>query len=664
MRIDLHGEDYRDRVYGCWQGKNAGGTLGTPLEKAWGEEEPLDVWWYPELKEGGLPNDDLEMQLVWLKALEEVGPGIKARDLARYWLDHIGYNFDEYGLSKLNLRWGLEPPVSGHHNNWFTDCMGSPIRSEIWACVAPGHPRIAARYAYEDAICDHAGGEGVYGELFNVAFESAAFVVQDTTTLIDIALSYVPRDSQIHKAVSTAVQAHADGLDWKQARRAVLDATPHYNAQYSPINTAFQVIGLLYGTGFGETICITVNCGYDTDSSGAAIGSYMGILLGSKELPAEWVAPLGTAIATNQYWGGVKNLDAGDNPVPSDLDELLERIGRAAVRVLTHHGVLHGSQSEVNLEDLYADDGIRELAEKSPNVVEFSSPDFGLLVDYGDGPVAVPGVSRTVGTTHVSTRLEPLEIDVALAMPDGWQVEPEQHRLSLQPEGSGTCEWRVTPPPIGQVSTSNIGYLRTAIAGRPASPAQPVVLLGAFALRVSPAYPLAESIAASLDAVHPPEQADPAIEWAEDFSSGYEQPVSRLFSEGGAVRYLQTFVESPSEREVFIIVDPSCPVRYWVGGDEVGRNEEFRRIRPNQGTTVPVGNTITLRQGWNEILVKLVHDGAAPPAELHLGFSDRPRISNHVWDLHRSAFPWSALDDGSDHDHPPSDGSNGNESKE
>jgi hypothetical protein len=216
--LDLGGEDYADRVYGCWQGKNAGGTLGTPLEEAWGQEEPFDVWWYPELQEGGLPNDDLEMQLVWLKAAEECGPGITARDLSRYWLDHIGYNWDEYGLSKRNLRLGLEPPVSGNFNNWFIDCMGSPIRSEVWACLAPGAPRVAAHYAFQDAICDHAGGEGVFGELFNASLESAAFVVQDPETLIDIALSYIPEDCQTRRAVEAARAAHKAGLDWKDAR--------------------------------------------------------------------------------------------------------------------------------------------------------------------------------------------------------------------------------------------------------------------------------------------------------------------------------------------------------------------------------------------------------------------------------------------------------------
>jgi hypothetical protein len=202
--LDLTGPRFADKLRGCWIGKNCGGTFGTPLEEAWGRAEPFDVWWYPELQEGGLPNDDLEMQLIWLVALEEVGPGLKARDLARFWLDHIGYNFDEYGLSKTNLRLGLEPPVSGAFNNWFVDCMGSPIRSEIWACVAPGLPRLAVALSYEDAICDHAGGEGVYGELFNAAFQSAAFVLDDREQLLDIALSYVPEDSATARAVGAA----------------------------------------------------------------------------------------------------------------------------------------------------------------------------------------------------------------------------------------------------------------------------------------------------------------------------------------------------------------------------------------------------------------------------------------------------------------------------
>ncbi len=71
--VTLDKDEYWDKVFACWLGKNCGGTLGAPLEKAFAQEEPFDIDWYPELREGGIPNDDLEMQLIWLKAVEERG---------------------------------------------------------------------------------------------------------------------------------------------------------------------------------------------------------------------------------------------------------------------------------------------------------------------------------------------------------------------------------------------------------------------------------------------------------------------------------------------------------------------------------------------------------------------------------------------------------------
>ena len=67
VRVKLSQETYRDKVYGCWIGKNAGGTVGGPLERIWGQDEMFDVWWYPKLAGGGIPNDDLESSLSGFK---------------------------------------------------------------------------------------------------------------------------------------------------------------------------------------------------------------------------------------------------------------------------------------------------------------------------------------------------------------------------------------------------------------------------------------------------------------------------------------------------------------------------------------------------------------------------------------------------------------------
>ena len=132
---------YKDKIYGGWMGKNIGGTLGGPLE---GRKELMSYDFYPRLGELPLPSDDLDLQLVWLHALETYGPRLSAVELAEQWKEHVFFPYDEYGYALTNMRRGMSPPVSGWFSNPFTDCMGSPIRSEIWAMIAP-RPTAAGR---------------------------------------------------------------------------------------------------------------------------------------------------------------------------------------------------------------------------------------------------------------------------------------------------------------------------------------------------------------------------------------------------------------------------------------------------------------------------------------------------------------------------------------
>lgn len=69
--MKINRKSFRDKVMGCWLGKNAGGTLGEPLEEKFGKKEMFHVDWYPFLPEGGIPNDDLELQLIWLQQLRK-----------------------------------------------------------------------------------------------------------------------------------------------------------------------------------------------------------------------------------------------------------------------------------------------------------------------------------------------------------------------------------------------------------------------------------------------------------------------------------------------------------------------------------------------------------------------------------------------------------------
>lgn len=69
--MELSFKKYKSKVKGCWAGKNAGGTLGAPLECLRGVFQ-VDFY-QQELKGEPIPNDDLDLQLIWLNAVEKYG---------------------------------------------------------------------------------------------------------------------------------------------------------------------------------------------------------------------------------------------------------------------------------------------------------------------------------------------------------------------------------------------------------------------------------------------------------------------------------------------------------------------------------------------------------------------------------------------------------------
>ena len=69
--IRFNKDQLRDKIYACWIGKNIGGTMGTPYE---GRQQINDIQGFATEKGVVLPNDDLDLQLVWLRAMDEMGP--------------------------------------------------------------------------------------------------------------------------------------------------------------------------------------------------------------------------------------------------------------------------------------------------------------------------------------------------------------------------------------------------------------------------------------------------------------------------------------------------------------------------------------------------------------------------------------------------------------
>lgn len=307
--------NYREKVMGCWLGKAVGGTLGLPFE---GVDGPLDLHFYEPVPTEMLPNDDLDLQVVWACVLDRLDAVKVSRHvLAQAWLDHVDFPWDEYGVALRNLKNGLQPPLSGSHDNWFANGMGAPIRSEIWACLAPGQPALAAAYAYEDACVDHAD-EGIWGEVFLSALQSAAFVQSDAAILLRDALDTLPAESRVRRAVADTQTWWHEKHDWRVVRELILQHHGHENFTDAPMNIAFSVLGWLAAEGdFSRGICIATNCGKDTDCTGATTGALMGIL-NPQGIDEKWLAPIGRDLVLSP---DIRNLDA-----PSTLDEFTDLV--------------------------------------------------------------------------------------------------------------------------------------------------------------------------------------------------------------------------------------------------------------------------------------------------------------------------------------------------
>lgn len=339
--------ELKNKILGCWYGKNIGGTLGAPFE--WRRQINHVTGYTQNLDGNPMPNDDLDIQLLWLITLEEQKLQVTTRDLGYYFSVCVTPHWAEYGNAKANMKLGICSPQSGRENNPYIHSCGSYIRSEIWACIAAGNPELAVSYMLADSAIDHSGNsEGTYAAALIVAMEAAAFVEKDVNKLLDIGLGYIPSDCGVAQAAALVRACYAKGMPYLDTRDEILRrfrGAPfsYYDGKETVVlcsdrdkelgfadgekgydavdNIAIVVLGLLYGQGdFSDTLCYAVNCGEDTDCTAATLGSLLGIIYGYDGIPNHWIRPIGNAIKT-------LCLDHGEleGMIPQTVEELTER---------------------------------------------------------------------------------------------------------------------------------------------------------------------------------------------------------------------------------------------------------------------------------------------------------------------------------------------------
>ena len=483
VKIKLNTAAFRDKVYACWIGKNIGGTMGGPFE---GKREYLDVRGFTTAEGVVLPNDDLDLQLVWLHAVEQLGPrAINAATLGEFWLSFIVPHWNEYGIGKNNMMRGLLPPLSGDYENNWRDSNGAWIRTEVWACMAPGCPEIASKYAMEDAKVDHGAGEGTYAAAFVAAMQSAAFVIPDLRICIDIGLSKIPAESRVADSVRLVMECFDAGKSSREARDTVLARNADIGDGWfeAPSNVAYTVLGLLYGQGdFKRSMIEALNCGDDTDCTGATVGATLGILGGIAAIPADWSAHIGDDIVTISI-----NRGSEGRKIPGTCTELTNRVVAQTPHVLfaNHAYVALTDGEEIIPED--AEQMMRQsirCAELTPYSMHFEFP-FAYVDAVLDSAPDIEPMGEKKITFTVSNRRrvldnKPYNLTMRWWLPDGFAARGKQTAILFHGNSHNpcSCTFTYTLTAGETVSAVNRCVLEIFAEGRTVPMYIPVTLLG------------------------------------------------------------------------------------------------------------------------------------------------------------------------------------------
>lgn len=409
----------REKIYGCWLGKNIGGTLGAPVEgnctfMDQTEEEAFEVL----RKYGIIPNDDLDLQLLNLHALEHFGASLRAEQLGREWVEHNFFPVDEYGYAVTALRRGLMLPLAGKFNNRFINCMGCPIRSEIWAAVCAGRPRLAAFYAWQDGVVDHAGGEGIYGEIFNATIQAMAFECDDIFKLVDEALKYIPESSRVYKAVTDTVKWYREGVSYNDLYYKLTEkhGSHIYNFTDAPQNIAIMLVGFLYGKDFGDGLVKVANYGYDADCTVATYAALYGIMHGRQGIPDKWASTIGDAVLLSKEVRGFN--------CPKNLDELTDRTLRLYDILLCED-----ENKYVITDEDYADYDVQHYTIPYGELREES---VWITLKYDGEPAIGAGQSKSMNFRIRNNTFAPWDMTLSITSPAGCVCTSSKKTVHLE----------------------------------------------------------------------------------------------------------------------------------------------------------------------------------------------------------------------------------------
>ncbi|MBN1901375.1 ADP-ribosylglycohydrolase family protein [Candidatus Sumerlaeota bacterium] len=632
--------EYLDKTHGCWIGKSIGGTIGAPYE---GAKELFHFEYNPEMIRNMIPNDDLDLQVLWLSVLEEKGTQITSEDLADAFLNKCPYAPGEYAIFKKNYARGVHPPVSGAYNNrYYIAGMGCPIRSEIWACVMPGNPVLASHFAGKDGVLDHAG-DSVFAEQFLAGLESAAFFEGNMDNLIEIGLSLIPGDSRFLQLVRDVREWCVMKGDWRIVRELIIRNYGHPDCTNMFQNMGIALMALLLGEkDFIRTIMIAMNSGFDTDCACATTGAILGIIHGADFLMKRH------GFEEQRYILGVDIKRRSDKIY--DLAEDVCRMGLHFARKINH---------EIEIQ---SPPDTPQIKEPCPNPIS-------IFVDYQGLPAIGIGDRKTLYILFQNQTEESLSGTLRISMPEGWNCNKTSEKLELAPGEKRIWEIEIAVPP-----DIRILYEKNILEARFDSKDHQEVhyrfgLVGATVWEAFgpfwenctdiPELKPGESYygylggkdrdesADRIRAYHLNAKADMEKEYLKPDEITDENRSGDGYKEGRTINYYEDLMDindavgfqgpcalylvrrmvSPEERKVSLLIGHTDAFRLWINGKMISRRDN---IDWWTGENAHVHDVI-IPKGENIIIVELIRRGAE--AKFSLVFTKGGACTEHLGDF-------------------------------
>ncbi|MFD0715458.1 ADP-ribosylglycohydrolase family protein [Paenibacillus sp. GCM10027626] len=624
-------EMYLNKVYGAWIGKSIAGTIGAPYE---GRKELFEYEYDPKAIQEMFPNDDLDLQVLWLDVMERKGIYIDSEDLAEAFYEKVPYAPGEYAVFKKNYARGIHPPLSGAFNNrYYVNGMGCPIRSEFWACVSPGNPALAAEYAAKDGILDHEG-DSVYMEQFWSAVEAEAFFETDLNRLFGLGLKWLPEGTKIRRLVEDTIRWSKGESDWIRVREWIIRDYGHPDCTNLYQNTGFTLLSLIHGEKeFIRSTMIALNCGYDTDCTCATAGALLGIIHGAEYL-----------IETYQFCDTSYKLSIDLTRPSLDLYSLAVDTCRAGLTVA----------AELNKEVIIT--AAPEWEPLPTNLPRMLHVD----VDYGGVPAIGLGEKRrlTLRVSKYAPQVPDMEWQLTLKGPKGWIIALDARRIEL---GAGSAELEISvevPPSLPILMEQNLFEL-TLSSGRK-SQVYTFGLAGAAIWSVH--GPFWENVRTPIptelgewyfkeleEAIpDPDERTDITRQFhlnaVVDMEKAYlvgaaDEPVIRQTYEdlisvsdfvgyqGPCVVYAERQLYCPEERVLHVMIGHTDAYELWLNGTCISKSEQMDWWTAENKHC----SNIKLNAGRNVLLLKCIRRGAH--AEYSLNFSEKGSCQPLTFDL-------------------------------